>query len=180
MINLIPNEEKKLMAKNFFYRLATVFFMALGFCMLIASVTLLPSYFLSSTKEDLITKKLEAEKAEPIDLLDQQTLKTLSDIDNKLLTIEKSEKNKFVVSERIVNQIVSKRISDVKINQIVYENSDTGEKIINIYGTASSRSRLLVFREILEENPLFKQVNLPISNFIKGSNIQFSLSLIPS
>ena len=67
---------------------------------------------------------------------------------------------------------------DIKINQISYENNLLKGKIINIKGSAVSRERLLLFRLAFENDANFKDVDLPISNFIKGSNIQFNLSLI--
>jgi hypothetical protein len=70
---------------------------------------------------------------------------------------------------------------DIKITQILYDNTVAkGDKKVNIQGTAPSRERLLIFRQALEGNPAFKKVDLPISNFVKGSNIQFSLSLTPA
>jgi len=50
---------------------------------------------------------------------------------------------------------------------------------VSIEGIAPSREILLAFRRLLENDPLFKSVDLPISNFIKGSNIRFNLNLIP-
>jgi hypothetical protein len=54
-----------------------------------------------------------------------------------------------------------------------------GEKI-SISGRASSREVLLSFRRTLEDNPAFSKVDLPISNFIKGSNIRFYITLTHS
>ena len=68
----------------------------------------------------------------------------------------------------------------IKISQISFKDTGLDVKEVNISGTAPSRERLSLFRRALEGDPLFKKVDLPISNFIKGSNIRFSLSLTPS
>ncbi len=180
MINLIPNEQKKLMIRNFYYRLATVCILALGFCILIASITMLPSYVLVSGKSDLVNTKLDNEKTTPISLSDKEATNMLNDLDKRFTSIEKDQNSKFLISKRIIDQIVSEKNVDIKITQIILDNSPAGDKVISIRGTAPSRERLLFFRNVLEKNPSFKQVNLPISNFIKGSHIQFSLNLIPS
>jgi len=75
--------------------------------------------------------------------------------------------------------VISKKMTDIKINQILYKNEPAG-KSIGVRGIAPNRERLLLFRRALEEDPLFKKVDLPISNFTKGLNIQFYLSLITS
>jgi|SRR3989344_4831135 len=180
MINLIPNEEKKKKVKDFYFRLSIVFFVALGFSMVVACVAILPSYFLSSAKKNLINTKLETQKKEPVTLLDQETLATVSNLKSKLKLIEDSKQNEYLISEDVISKIVLKKMPDIKITEIVYSNTPAKGKMITVNGTAPSRERLLLFRQALEDDSAFKKVDLPISNFIKGSNIRFSLNLIPA
>jgi hypothetical protein len=179
MINLIPNEEKKKMSKDFYLRLVTVFFVMLSISLLIASIVILPTYFLFSEEEDSINTKLELQNSESIPLLDQNTLIVIKDLGSKLNLIENTQKNKFVFSQKVINEIILKKIPSIKITEISYQNnSQTGRKI-NISGKAPSREVLLSFRRALEDDVAFSKVDLPISNFVKGSNIEFYLSLIP-
>lgn len=180
MINLIPNEEKKKMVRGFYYRLIVVFLMAMTFGLFASIIAMTPSFFLSSVKKNLAADKLAMQKAEPVPLPDQVTLAAIDELNQKIDTIERARKNKFSVSERVVREIVLKKMPDIKIFQITYANDPTDGKEITIRGTAPNRERLLAFRRVLEDDPLFKKVDLPISNFVKGSNIQFSLSLTPS
>ncbi len=101
-------------------------------------------------------------------------------MDAKLSIIENAEKNKFVVSERVIEELLLKKTPEVRITQISFEENEKGEKNISVRGSASSRERLLVFKRALEEDDLFKNVDLPISNLVKGSNLQFYLTLSPS
>ena len=180
MINLIPNEEKKKMARNFYHRLTALSFLLLGFFTAITFVVVLPSYFLSLVKENFANSKLETQKREPAPTLDPNMIIEIRNLDSKLALIEKVQKKKFIVSERVINQIISDKMPDIRLTRISYENIIPTGKKININGIAPSRERLLLFREMLEGDSTFKNVNLPISNFIKGANIQFSLTLSPS
>jgi len=180
MINLIPKEEKKRIVINFYFRLVILFIIMLDFCILVAFFSLLPSYFISSLKYSLINTKLENQKLEPLPPSEESSLAIVKDIDNKLILIEKFEKNKFLLSINIINAILLTKSHDIKITQIYYENKGITGRKINITGIAPSREALLSFREALGNNPAFKNVNLPISNFVKGSDINFNLSLIPS
>ncbi len=180
MINLIPNEEKKIIIKDFYYRLVTIILLVLAFIMLIASVSLFPSYFISSVKKNISNKTLDIESIEKISLTNEKTLSVVFDLDKKLSLLEKAEQDKFLVSERVIDEILSKKISGIKITQIYFEENETDGRKISIRGTASSRERLSLFRSALEDDSLFKEVDLPISNFVKGYNIQFYLTLIPS
>jgi hypothetical protein len=180
MINLIPKEEKKKMTLGFYYRLAVLFLAMLDFCILVFFICLLPSYFLSSVKDNTINLKLDIQKKEPLPLLGEQSLSVIKDINNKLDLVENAEQNKFPLSIKVINAILLNKRLDIKITQISYENDPILGKKISLVGTAPSREVLLLFRQTLEDNSTFKNVDLPISNFVKGSNIQFYLNLIPA
>jgi hypothetical protein len=183
MINLIPKEEKKRIVKVFYYKLVILFLIVVSGSVFFATISILPSYFLSLEKNNIIDMKLEKQKSEPIPSIDQQTLVAIKDLDGRLSLIENAEGNRFLISEKIINAIILKKIPNIKITSIYYENNSPNkqlqDKSVNIQGIAISREILLLFRQALESSVAFKQVNLPISNFIKGSDIQFYLSLIP-
>ena len=175
------------MARNFYYRLMVVSLVVLAVVFLTASVALLPAYFLSSVKKNLANLKLEDQKNEPMPPLDQRTLAEIKDLSGKLDIVESGQKNKFEVSLRVINQTVLHRMPGIKITQISYDfprdDSPEGQvpaPEITVGGIAPSRERLLLFRQALEDDASFKKVNLPISNFVAGSNIKFSLTLIPN
>ena len=179
MINLIPNEEKKKKVKDFYFRLGVVVLILLGCAMTVAAVAIMPAYFLSSVKKNLYNSKLETEKKEVVALFDQRTLDAVNDLKNKLNLVEVATNNKYLVSNNVINQILLKKMPDIKVDGIIYENNSTNGKNINITGTAVSRERLLLFKRALEDDAAFKKVDLPISNFIKGTNIRFSIAIIP-
>jgi hypothetical protein len=180
MINLIPNEEKKKKVKDFYFRLMVVFLMLLGFAVTIGCVAMFPAYFFSSIKKNLFETKLETEKKETIALLNQETVDAIADIKTKLGLVEQISNNRYIVSEEVINKILLKKMSDIKITGIAYDNSPDKGKSIILAGSAESRERLLLFKKALENDGAFKQVNLPISNFVKGTNISFSMTLIPN
>lgn len=184
MINLIPKEEKKKITKGFYYRIVVLFLVVGSASFFVAFVAILPSYFLSSVKDSLINTKLEIQKNEPVPLPEAQTVATIKDLNDKLTLIEKKENKEFVVSQKVINAVILKKMPSIKITDISYQNSPSNDPAqggkISIQGTAPSREVLLLFRQALEDDTTFKSVNLPISNFVKGSDIQFYLSLIPS
>lgn len=180
MINLIPNQEKKVMIRGFYYRLVVLFLVMLSISLLVATCALLPSFFFSDYKNNNADQKLKLQKSKPVPLFDQETSAVIKDLNDKLNLVENAQKNKFSISERVIKAILSKKVPSIKINQIFYEDSPLSGQKISIRGTAPSREVLLLFRQALEDDSSFKSVDLPISNFIKGSNIQFYLSLIPA
>ncbi|MEI8174824.1 MAG: hypothetical protein WCG28_02640 [bacterium] len=184
MINLIPKEEKKRIVRVFHYKLIVLLLMVVGGSIFFAFISILPSYFVSLEINNIIDVKLQEQKNEPIPSIDKETLSVIKDLDGRLSLVENAESNKFNISEKIINAIILKKIPNVKITSVYYENNSDNKQLqnksVNIQGNATSREILLLFRQSLENTIAFKQVSLPISNFIKSSNIQFSLSLIPS
>ena len=174
------------MVRGFYRRLAIVFLFVIGLSFFVASVTILPAYFVSSIKKNLAYAKLENQKKEPVPLLDQETLTDIKNLREKLSLIENAEQVKFNVSTKVINEIILHKTPNIKITEIVYnsplfsdKNHQTDSKII-VSGVAPSREVLLSFRLALEGDVLFKKVDLPISNFVEGSNIPFYLNLTPA
>jgi Tfp pilus assembly protein PilN len=177
MINLIPNQDKKNMAKNFYLRLTALSFGMFGICVLFATASMLPAYFMSLTKKNFAEIKLETQKNEVVPAPDQQSLATIKSLNLQLSLIENVEKNKFYVSQRIIQEIISQKMSDIKISQISYQIDPIKGKTVNITGFAPSRERLFSFQQALQADTNFKSVDLPISNFLKNTDIQFNLVL---
>lgn len=180
MINLIPNEEKKIMTRDFYFRLLVVFFMIIGSCVLITSVSIIPSYLNSLYKKNLANQKLAAQNATPKPEVDQKTTAELADFDKKLSLVENAEKNKYDPSSKVINEVLSRVTANIKINEINYQNDSVLGKSINVIGIASNRQDLLVFRQSLGADSAFKNVNLPISSYVKDSDISFYVSIVPS
>ena len=168
------------MVKDFFYRFVVIFLVVLSVSLLIASVAISPAYFASSGKIESTKAKLEKQREEPVPTIDQNALADIKDLNGKLDLVENAEKNKFEMSSKIINEIILHKMPNIKITKISYSNDSLSGKKININGLAPSREALLSFRLALENDPFFKKVDLPIANFIKGSNIQFYINLIPS
>jgi Tfp pilus assembly protein PilN len=179
MINLIPNQEKKKKIRDFYFRLTVVAFFALAFSALVALVATLPAFLLSSAKLDLARSKLAEQEAKPLPPVDQETQKIIDGINIKMDLIDSAKKDRYLVSAEIVNEVLLRKLPTLEISQISYESDAKGKKV-NVRGVARSREELLSFRRALEGSIAFKKVDLPISNFVQGSNIRFSLSLVPN
>ena len=168
------------MTAAFYYRLLFLFLLMFSFAILIASVALLPAYFSSTIKDSVAQLKLNIQKNDTVPTVGQESLTAITDMNNKLSLVENSEKNKFPISQKVISNILSSKTPDIKITQIIYADASiTTAREITILGTAPSRQSLLNFEQALQSNPSFKNVTLPISSFIKDSNLQFNLTLNP-
>ena len=178
MINLIPIEEKKEIKTDFMFRFLTVFFSVLCCAIFILLIMMSPSYIVSLEKKNFINQKLNTQKNEVMPEIDQKALISIKDLNNRLKLLENARENDFIFSERVINEIMYKKLPGIKINRFFYQTDFLEGKKVSITGIAKNREQLLLFRQALEEDVLFKNVDLPISNFVKGSDIPFNLNLI--
>lgn len=179
MINLIPNSEKKKMIRDFYFRFITVLFSAVGLSLILVIIALTPAYFFTTFRENLINESLVKQENTPIPTASQQAVSVSEELDRKISLINSFRDSKVKVSEQIISEIILNKLSDIRITQIQYSNSETGETKVLVRGNAPSRERLLLFRIALEDSLAFDKVDLPISNFVRGSNIEFSLNILP-
>lgn len=180
MINLIPSEEKKKIRKDFYMRVIIVSFFVLGIAVLLSNVMLIPAVFYASLEKKLAEDHFKnTENNLSVDLNKEDKV-LIESLDSKINLINNFRKDKFLVSVRVIDNILNIKIDGIKINEINYTNDITKGKSINIRGQASSREKLLTFKNKLSQDANFKKVDLPVSNFVKSSNIEFNLVLIPS
>lgn len=178
MINLIPIEEKKAIKRDLYYRFFVVFFAMLALVVLASIILLIPSYFISLEKNISINQRLEMQKNEIMPKIDQQAQVAIKQLDARLSLLGKARQNTYVFSDKVVKEILSQKVSGIKINRISYQNDPSDGRKVSINGIAQNREQLLLFRQALEDDSLFKNVDLPISNFVKDVNIEFGLNLI--
>ena len=175
MINLIPLQEKKKIQKDFYLRFTIVAFIVLGLGIFISLILLTPSLFYSSIQKNLIKTQVENLKNNNVIGVRSEYASVISDLNSKLGIINTSKDNKFVISESIIKQTVLSKTSGIKITEINYFSDIEKGKILELRGEALTRENLLFYKNKLSENPNFKEIDLPISNFIKSNNIQFNL-----
>ena len=76
-----------------------------------------------------------------------------------------------------IDVILSNKILSIRINEIFYTLDDQSAATITLAGVSSTREALVSFVKKLEDSGSFQAVNLPVSNFRKDKNIDFSISM---
>lgn len=177
MINLLPLKEKKQLKQEYISRVFIVSFSMISVLSVIAALFLAPSYKYSVSKESIAENNLEVFNAQnpQIDIgkLNQDILKT-----NEKLSFIISKKPKLDVSVSVIEKILNLRTAGVSFNQVSYVYEEKGSSTVHIVGVASDRTALRSFKDALSSDESFSSVDLPISNFIKPTNIDFSMSLV--
>lgn len=174
MINVIPDQEKKALKKIYWMRFSSMIFYFLALLFTISSILFLPSYFLSISKSNIATSNLEAfNKAYP-EISTKNLSKSIDDINSKLKLLSVTDSS-YIPSEIILKDIIANLPKGITINKIDYSGESVNGKIISIGGESVDRASLRNFKSFLDNNANVTSTDLPISNYLEKSNINFNI-----
>lgn len=175
MFNLLPDNLKEKIRSEYYLRLIVVVFVFVIGIQVSFLIFLFPSWLISMEKEKEIISQSEISgkslQDSQIDLVNS----AINTINAKLRVINTTLEYPRVVS--LIDSILSQKTGSIHIDGITYisQGVTTGKMVIA--GTSTTRESLVVFAKKLEESRLFSSVDLPISNFAKDKDIDFSISM---
>jgi type IV pilus assembly protein PilM len=175
LINILPEEEKKLTHKEYWMRFDIVLLNMIIVAGIISTLLLFPPYFLSKSKENLVNEKLTMLNEENPELANNNIDKITKDINSKLTLLKKNQ-IAYQVGDKVLNNILSIRTEGITFSQILF-NKIEKSAILEIHGTATSRDSLRNFKTVLDNNSSFSKVDLPISNFLEKTDLTFTISI---
>lgn len=176
MANLLPIEEKNKIKKEYRMRLAVVAMFLLSGLIVVSIVLLAPSYILSSVKYKSATTRLEAEKKKISDSADGLDPIKIAKKVNANLKILGQESSMMPLSYDVFTTVVGHKPESVKIKSIFYDREkDAGR--VSVVGVSKDRKTLLLFLQSLESEKMFNSVELPISSFVEGEDIEFTIRI---
>jgi hypothetical protein len=170
MFHLLPEKEKKILQREYISRLILIGLIFVLASLLVGSVFLFPSYLLSVRKladANMNNQQVKSAIAAKTDSALTTFLATLKDNLNALVPISKTTNFSILARE-----ITDKKESGIKINEF----SQSDQTLI-INGVSSDRQSLLRFSHELQTIKDFSKVDLPISDFAKDKDINFSITL---
>lgn len=174
-MNLLPELEKNRVVKGLKLRFFVVGMFITGAALLINSVLIIPPYLLANTK--LIENKIRAETtALKNDKTYLDTLLVPRELSIKMASIRLLTPPKTKVE--ILGDILSIKPGALKIDSIMYslQKEDEGNKIV-ISGLSLDRKSLIDYSQALKSNPLFTNVDVPVSSLTKERNLPFTINI---
>lgn len=169
-LNLLPPEEKKSLNIQIANRRLLIVGLAIIFNLLIFISALGLIWFsltlkLKNNQQELtaLRHKLSLENFLPLQEKIQQ-------INNKLETLNKIQIDHKYYS-RILEHLLTLIPAETKIKTI-----DINENRINLQGFAPRRELVIQLKQNLETRPIFENIQSPIENFLKSTDIDFIFS----
>lgn len=178
MLNLLPLQEKKKTLTEYRLRFFAFAVFTLG-ALIVANLALLtPSYLLAVSKYDSISADLAARQAKQGIGGQAKTIDGQVRAVNKKIALFSSDGSTKRVSPADVNaKIIEIKSAAIKIQSFSYDASGPQERIV-VSGLADDRDSLAAFVDALKKEGTFSSVDLPVSSYVKSTNIDFSIALV--
>lgn len=173
MINVLPQEQKRVLKKEYFIRLLSTYFFLITILALVSTALLLPTYTLSKSKESLLENELIKFDKDNPDLSTDELEKVILDINSKLALLD-SMGSESEVSHGVIDRFLKIEKKDISIDKIFYIYGEE-KSTLEIVGLAKNRASLNNFKTALEDSGLYENIDLPISNFVKPNDIDFNI-----
>lgn len=175
MINLLPFEQRKLIEHNYKTRFVVVVLFFITILVLIAIVFLVPSFVVVNSKLKTTEKNFESIKSTEGFKNDETLSDIIKDINVQVDKISLDE-NDISFIDQIILPVVELKPSSLSLSEIMITRQDTDNIVVQIGGQSPNRDTLLKFVNSLEGVSDFKDVLLPISDYVPGEDINFSIS----
>lgn len=176
MLNLLPEEQKKKVTQEYSKRIWIVLCFGVIAVVAVSATFLIPVYVMAyGTYADFLNQKKELDSRIAASERDTSA-ESVRDISGAIRILK--QYNVATPPTKLIESVVKNRAPGVRIVHISYTPSQNDPVAIDISGRATTRTALVNFSDKLKANPDFSSVSIPISNFAKEKNIDFTAKLI--
>ncbi len=172
-LNLLPFQDKKNLESAELSRLIASLAVCFLFFLIIFILLLVSTYFslsiLSEEQKKLIEIRQSDPKTQEILEIEEKIKQT-----NQLIKQVYLKQEEMILWTPLLEKMTKIVPSGIYLTNFFYQTTDNQ---ITLNGWADQRENLLYFQESLEKNSFFKEVEAPLSNLIKQSDIDFSFTL---
>lgn len=180
-MNLLPEQEKKIIQKEYALRRVVVWCGLVVGVLTISLILLVPSYVLSRLKASDVQSELDTSKR----TLESQLLP--ADVTKAVASAahDADALKPFAdpLSAYNIIRIFETKPASIRIYQINFSNLGTDQAgaalkpSLEVYGKAVDRESLTSFGKSLEQRSEFASVDIPVSNFVRETNIDFTMTI---
>jgi len=179
MLNILPTTEKKKIMLEYKLRLVIVAILAVSVLIFSSLVLLAPVYLIAVEKNKDVKNTFALLQEREGKAVDEKNINAEVATTNKNIALFLKPSDTTAVSPvTFIAKILEIKGDTVRISGFTYDASGvTGERMV-VTGTARTRESLAQFIEDIKKEPRFTNIDLPISSYVKSSNIDFSAVIV--
>ncbi len=180
MLTLLLPEEQKKIKREYTLRLVVVSLSLLALLFLLVSFLLLPSYFLSRTKQVSVGEREVLLKKSDVSETARKAKAELeiSRDEMKLLSGGFQSASSTLFASEALRALISKEGAGITIQTFSFiKKADAPQGKLVITGLSKTRADLVAFLQRIKKDSVFTTVDFPVSNLAKDTDINFTLNL---
>lgn len=177
IVNVLPKIEKDKIRNEYWKRFTIILMLILTTVSIISIFLLLPSYFYSSSKESISEERLEEFNSLNKELNSDNIDIIIKQINSKLDLLD-SFKIGDSITESILGSILNNKPEGITYTQILYGQKKDKTLSLEIHGQAKDRIALRNFKTFIDSNNEFISSNLPMSNFLEKTDLNFTIYIV--
>ena len=176
MFNVLTENFKKEIVNQYKKKLVIVWLTAIiSLQIFFLILILLPSYiYLVAEQRDL-----QASNNTAVNVNSQQNNSNISELSlqakNELSAL--SSNIGLNTPGSLISRLTSLRGKSIQLKEIAYKVGTSTSSDIALHGVSATREDLLSFSKEVEADNVFYNINLPVSNFAKNKDIDFSMTM---
>ncbi|MGM0482712.1 MAG: hypothetical protein ACQEP6_02520 [Patescibacteria group bacterium] len=176
MLNLLPEQEKEKIRKEYLLRRWSVFLIFLAILGFISLVFLAPAYAVVYLEKQHLEEELSKTKTSTDELVDPEVFERISALSEDLDLLLPHTEDVFVID--IIKILTENRPENLSITSFAVR-KDASDKtfFVSISGIAATRGVLLEFSEQLRGMDRVNEVDIPLTSFTQEKNLEFSMQL---
>ncbi len=175
MFNVLTKDLKQNIESDYKKRKLSIWLFVFIFLSFFVTFTLVPSFVFMLSEKKSIEVVGDSVKNSSSSKEDEET-KQIFDNTNKLLNYLSLSKPSFYTID-LLSKLIALDNSGIKMTDILYQRQSSTTAVFTLKGVAVNRESLILFSKNISSDNLFKDVNLPVSNFAKDKNIEFSFDV---
>ena len=189
MRNLLPEEKKKVVNREYILRLITVSLWLLFLVVIVGIALVLPSFLMVQSQASALHSRKSLMEQTVVVRQSDVSMEGLRRTDSHIEHLKQAKKGTLLTE--LISSIVDRAPEGVKLTNFSYslsgsrseeEDSDKEEdkervSEMRISGVAEKREELISFSESLKELEYIQETKLPVSQLAEGQNVSFSFTL---
>lgn len=175
MFNVLTKDLKTNIEREYKGRKLYMWLVILIFICVYLTFILIPSFIFVISEKKSVDTISDSIKNSNNSKEDEQTKKIFNDT-NKFLEFINTNKSTVYTGD-ILSKIIFLKNNGIRLTDVIYQKQTATTSVFTLKGFAINRDSLISFSKNISSDPVFKDINLPVSNFTKDKNIEFSFDI---
>ena len=179
MLSFLSKRSQKSVKREYYARVFVLFLGIICFLMIYSISAIIPAHTLSISEKSKLMQEIQSINPETSNCVrngDNCIDPSLQVKSTNLLLNALKDENRTFVSVPLLDVLNNKNIG-IKVTSIKYLGEASGYYKFSINGFSENRERLLDFSNSLKQDVRFSGISLPISDFVKSTDINFVLMI---